>query len=183
MQVGYGRTSTTEQVAGLEAQLRDLEQAGCERIFSEQVSSVDSNREQLKAALDFVRAGDTFTVTKLCRLARSIPDLVAITQKLEAKQVTLKILSLNLDTSTPTGKLMLNLIGSISQFERELMLERQREGIQKAKLEGKYKGRKPTAITQADTVKEMFNQGKGATQIAKELNIGRASVYRCLNNT
>ena len=143
--VGYARTSTIDQKAGLEAQLRDLEQAGCQKVFREEISSLAATRPQLEAALEWVRDGDVLVVTKLDRLARSVADLVAITGILKKKRVQLRILSMNLDTGTPTGKLMVNLLGSIAEFERELMLERQREGIAKAKAEGKYPGRQPTA--------------------------------------
>lgn len=180
MLVGYARTSTVDQEAGFEAQLRDLAAAGCERTFGERVSSVSPHREQLTAALDFVRPGDTLTVTRLDRLARSVADLVAITGRLAGKGVALKVLAIGLDTSTPTGTLMLNLLGSIAEFERALMLERQREGIAKAKGEGKYKGRKPTARAKAGEVKALAAKGIGATEIAKTLGIGRASVYRVL---
>ena len=151
MKVGYARTSTIEQLAGLEAQERDLKAAGAEKLFTERVSSV-AKREQLQAALDYCREGDTLIVTKLDRLARSIEDLVSITGRLKVKGVTLNILAMNLETSTPTGKLMLHLLGSIAQFERELMLERQREGIARAKADGRYKGRAPTAMRQAAQV-------------------------------
>jgi DNA invertase Pin-like site-specific DNA recombinase len=142
MDIGYARTSTIEQEAGFEAQLRELEQCGCEKIFREQVSSV-AQRLQLEAAIEFARVGDTFVVTKLDRLARSITDLVQTLHRLELKKVEVKILNLGLDTSTPTGKLILTVLGGIAQFEREMMLERQREGIDKAQKAGKYKGRKP----------------------------------------
>jgi DNA invertase Pin-like site-specific DNA recombinase len=137
--VGYARTSTTDQKAGLEAQLRDLQAIGCHRVFSEEVSSVDTSRPQLEHALDYIREGDTFVVTKLDRLARSVADLVKIRDRLQRKGVGLRILQMGgeqVDTSTPTGSLLLNLLGSIAEFERELMLERQREGIAKAKSEG-----------------------------------------------
>ena len=179
MKIGYARTSTVEQVAGLDAQERDLRAAGAEKVFSERVSSV-AKREQLEAVLDYCREGDALLVTKLDRLARSIDDLVSITAKLKAKGVTLNVLSMNLDTSTPTGKLMLNLLGSIAQFERELMLERQREGIAKAKAEGKYKGRVPTAQRQAEDVVKLKGDGLKAEQIAERLGISRASVFRVL---
>ena len=91
--------------------------------------------------MKFVRKGDTLVVTKLDRLARSVPDLVKIMDSLEQKGASLRILAMNLDTDTPTGRLMINLVGSIAQFEREIMLERQREGVAKAKGEGKYNGR------------------------------------------
>lgn len=180
MIVGYARTSTIEQEAGFEAQLRDLREAGCEKIFCEQVSSV-AQRAQLEAALDFVREGDVLIVTKLDRLARSMGHLMDITRLLERKSVALRIQNLNLDTTTPTGKLMLNLLGSVAQFERELMLERQREGIAKAKAEGKYRGRAPTARAKTDEILDLRGQGLGATAIARELGISVRSVYRVLD--
>ena len=181
MKVGYARTSTTEQIAGLEAQARDLKQAGCEKIFAEQVSSV-GERAQLIAALDFIRERDTLVVTKLDRLARSIGHLSEITRTLESKKANLQVLAMGLDTSTATGRLMLNVIGSVAQFEREIMLERQREGIAKAKLEGKYKGRKATARAKAAVVRELHERGLGASEIARQARVGRASVYRILED-
>lgn len=182
--IGYARTSTIEQVAGLEAQLRDLKAAGCERVFQEQVSSVDKDRRiELGRALDYVREGDTLVVTKLDRLARSMAHLVDITGKLKDKGVELRVLSLNLDTSTPTGKLMMNLMGSIAEFERELMLERQREGIAKAKADGKYKGRAPTARAQATEVKRLKAEGRTAEAIVAQLGVSRSSVFRILRET
>ncbi|MCO7736867.1 recombinase family protein [Brucella intermedia] len=178
--VGYARTSTIDQKAGLEAQLRDLSTAGASRIFQEELSSVATKRPELERALDYVREGDTLIVTKLDRLARSVADLVAITETLRTKGVALRILSMNLDTATPTGKLMLNLLGSIAEFERELMLERQREGIAKAKAEGKYKGRAPTARAKAEDVLRLKAGGMTADAIAAKLGIGRASVFRIL---
>ena len=183
MLVGYARTSTLDQKAGLEAQQRDLTASGCERIFTEQVSSVDAvRREQLLEALSFVRHGDTLIVTKLDRLARSVAHLMEILGQLEAKGVALRILSMGMDTNTPTGKLMLTILGGVAQFEREVMLERQREGIAKAKAEGKYKGRAPTARAKADEVLRLHKAGVGATEISKQLGIGRASVYRLLSS-
>jgi DNA invertase Pin-like site-specific DNA recombinase len=178
--VGYARTSTSDQKAGLEAQLRDLHQAGCTKIFSEELSSVSTMRPQLEAALEWVRQGDVLVVTKLDRLARSVADLVAIMATLKTKGVELRILAMNLDTGTPTGKLMLNLLGSIAEFERELMLERQREGIAKAKAEGKYQGRQPTARKKSATVLKLRAEGKSANDIKDALGISRASVFRIL---
>jgi DNA invertase Pin-like site-specific DNA recombinase len=179
MIVGYARTSTVEQIAGLEAQERDLRAAGVEKVFAEQVSSVAS-RAQLEAALDFIRAGDVFVVTKLDRLARSVADLCAIVKRIEAKNAALRILAIGLDTATSTGKLMLNVLASVAQFEREMMLERQREGIAKAKGEGKYKGRAPTARAKAADVRRLADEGMTREAIAAKLNIGVASVYRAL---
>ena len=149
MIIGYSRTSTTEQTAGLEAQDRELKAVGAQRIFTEQVSSV-APRKALEDAIDFAREGDVLCVTKLDRLARSIAHLCELVARLQAKSVALRILNLNIDTGTPTGKLMLHLLGSIAEFERQIMLERQREGIAKAKSEGKYKGRAPTARAKTD---------------------------------
>lgn len=178
MIVGYARTSTTDQDAGLEAQHRDLGAAGVERLFSEQVSSV-AQRPQLAAVLDFVRDGDVLVVTKLDRLARSMADLMDITRRLDAKGVSLRILAMNLDTSTPTGKLMMNVLGSVAQFEREMMLERQREGIAKAKAAGKYRGRQATIDTAK--IRELVALGIPKAKIAKQMGISRDSVYRALD--
>jgi DNA invertase Pin-like site-specific DNA recombinase len=179
MIVGYARTSTTDQIAGLEAQQRDLEAAGVERVFSEQTSSVGP-RKDLEEALYFIRRDDVLTVTKLDRLARSVRDLVQIVDRVERKGASLRILAMGLDTSTSAGRLMLNVFGSVAQFEREVMLERQREGIAKAQREGKYKGRKPTAKAKADDVRRLAADGSKREDIAEQLAIGVASVYRIL---
>jgi len=183
MLIGYARTSTLDQKAGLDAQTRDLSEAGCEKIFDEQVSSVNvTKRERLTEALDYIRDGDTLIVTRLDRLARSVPHLLEILDKLRSKGASLRILAMGIDTGTPTGKLMLTVLGGIAEFEREIMLERQREGIAKAKAAGKYKGRKPTARAQSAEVLSMHQAGSRPTEIAKKLNIGRASVYRILKD-
>ena len=179
MIVGYARTSTVEQVAGFEAQDRELLAVGAEKVFAEQTSSVAA-RAQLEAALYFIRAGDVFVVTKLDRLARSVGDLCTIVKRIEAKGAALRILAMNLDTATPTGKLMLNVLASVAQFEREVMLERQREGIAKAKKEGRYKGRAPTARAKAVDVRRLASEGMTREAIAARLGIGVASVYRVL---
>jgi DNA invertase Pin-like site-specific DNA recombinase len=179
MIVGYARTSTLEQVAGFEAQVRGLTAAGAERVFQEQVSSVAA-RAELDAALDFVREGDVFMVTKLDRLARSVAHLLQIVERLKTMRVALRILEIGLDTSTATGQLLLTMLGAIGEFERRMMLERQREGIAKAKAEGKYRGRAPTARTQAETVRKLAAEGVGAAQIGRRLKMHRASVYRIL---
>jgi DNA invertase Pin-like site-specific DNA recombinase len=181
--IGYARTSTIEQMAGIEAQERDLRAAGCTRIFAEQVSSVATLRPQLAAAFDYLRAGDVLVVTKPDRLARSTADLLGIMERLNAKEVGLRILSMGgaeMDTRSATGKLMLTMLGAVATFERELMLERQREGIRKAAEEGKYKGRAPTARRQAAQVNALKAEGVGPAEIARRLGIGRASVYRII---
>jgi DNA invertase Pin-like site-specific DNA recombinase len=179
LKIGYARTSTLDQKAGLEVQLEELKAAGCEKVFSEQVSSV-GRRERLESALEFIREGDTLVVTKLDRLARSVRHLLEIVETLKAKGAELRIINLNLDTGTATGRLLFTMIGAIAEFEREMMLERQREGIAKAKRAGKYKGRKPTARAKASEIARLRVDGLGAAEIARRLGIGRASVYRVL---
>jgi DNA invertase Pin-like site-specific DNA recombinase len=183
MIVGYMRTSTVDQIAGIEAQERELCAAGCEKLFREQISSVDvKERHALSNALEFIREGDVLVVTKLDRLARSVGHMCELVKSIEAKGASLRILAMNIDTSTSTGKLMLNLLGSIAQFEREIMLERQKEGIQKAKAAGKYKGRAPTAQRKKSEIDALLGSGLGATEISKKLGISRASVYNVIKS-
>lgn len=183
--VGYGRVSTIEQTAGLDAQLRDLSAAGCAKVYAEQVSGSTVQRAELAAALDYVRDGDTLVVTKPDRLARSVADLLAIERRLAGKGVALRVLSMGgteVDTRSPTGRLMLTMLGAIAEFERELMLERQREGIAKAKGEGRYKGRPPTVLRQSDEIRRLRDEeGLGPTAIARRLGVARSGVYRALN--
>ncbi|SFJ22503.1 Helix-turn-helix domain of resolvase [Albimonas pacifica] len=139
-------------------------------------------RERLREALDFIREGDRLVVTKLDRLARSVAHLLEIVEALRAKGAGLVVLDMGVDTQSTTGRLMLNMLGAVAQFEREIMLERQREGIAKAKAAGKYKGRKPTARAKADDVRALRDEGVGVTEIARRMGIGRSSVYRILEN-
>ena len=182
MKVGYARTSTIEQVAGIEAQVRDLLAAGCDadNIFQEHASAV-KQRDGLEEALSFVREGETLVVTKLDRLARSMPDLFRIVDRLKAKKVNLQILSMNIDTATPNGKLMLTMMGAFAEFEREIMLERQKEGIAKAKDKGKYIGRKPLPQTVKGTILAYVETGANKAWIARHLNLGQATIYRVIN--
>lgn len=179
MLVGYARTSTLEQEAGLAAQVRDLQAAGCERIFEEQVSAV-APREVLKATMEFCREGDTLIVTKLDRLARNVSHLGSLIEQLTSRRVAVRILAMGVDTATPTGTLMLNVMASVAQFERDMMLERQREGIAKAKADGKYKGRKPTARARTDEILTLRDKGLSMNAIAAQLSIGKGSVVRAI---
>lgn len=184
MLIGYARVSTIDQVAGLEAQERELAATGCTKVFSERVSSV-AQRDQLDAALDFVREGDALVCLRLDRLARSTSDLLAIIVKLEAKGVALRVCDFGgqpVDTQSPSGKLIVTLFAAVAQFERELSLQRQKEGIAKAKAEGRYKGRAPTARRQAGRVAQLHACGMGASAIAAEVGISRSSVHRLLSS-
>ena len=182
MLIGYARTSTTDQHAGFEAQLVELKAYGCERMYQEQVSAVVS-RQELERAIDMLREGDKLVVTKLDRLARNVMHMGELLQQIEAKGAGLVILSLGsetVDTTTATGKLILNMMVSVAQFEREMMKERQVEGIKRAQAEGKYKGRVPTAMKQADKVKALVDAGVSRVQVQEQLGISKASYYRCL---
>ncbi|MBW4056797.1 MAG: recombinase family protein [Proteobacteria bacterium] len=176
--IGYARVSTEGQE--LTAQLEQLQAARVDKVFQEKASGVKQDRPQLTAMLDYVREGDTIVVCKLDRIARSTKHLLEIVEALDARNVSFQVLNINLDTSTPTGKLMLSMLAAIGQFEREMMLERQREGIRLAKDAGAYKGRKPTARAQTTKVLELISQGKTKQAVADELEIGVASVYRIM---
>lgn len=152
----------------------------CEKLFQEQVSSV-AQSDQLSFALDFIRQGDTLVVTKLDRLVRSTKHLGEIIEVIRVKGAYLQILNLGFDTSSATVELVLNLLGAVAQFERQMMLERQRDGIAKAKSEEKYQGSMLTARAKANDVKRLKEDGMKPTEIANELGIGRASVYRILS--
>jgi DNA invertase Pin-like site-specific DNA recombinase len=182
MLIGYARTSTVDQQAGFEAQLVELNTYGCERTYQEQVSAV-ATRTQLEAAIDMLREGDKLVVTKLDRLARSVSHMGDLLEQIEAKGAGLVILSMGnerVDTSTATGKLILNMMVSVAQFEREMMKERQVEGIKRAQAEGKYKGRVPKAMQQADKVKALVAAGVDRVKIQEQLGMSKASYYRCL---
>ena len=184
MLIGYARTSTQDQKYSLEAQVEELKAAGCERLYQEEVSSVDSQRVELENALDYIREGDVLVVKKLDRLARSVADTVKIQERLEAEKAGLKILDLDIDTTTPGGRLQFNLFAAIAQFEREVMLERQKVGIAKAKADGKYKGRKPTSDDKKAEILKLAAQGNMTKEeIRKAVNVGIATVYRVLKES
>ena len=180
--IGYARTSTLEQVAGFDAQIRDLIAAGVDErnIYREQVSSI-AERPELALMLDrILRAGNVLIVTKLDRLARSTFDLLAIVERLKGLGAELRVLGSPIDTTTPTGGLMLTILGAIAQFEREMMLERQREGIEAARIAGKYKGRKPTVRLQGDEIRRLHGEGLTNGEIARRLRCHRSNVGRVL---
>ncbi|MBS1001460.1 recombinase family protein [Acetobacter persici] len=181
MRIGYARTSTTDQTNGLAAQQQELTNSGCEKIFSEQMSAKTKQRPELIHAIEFMRPGDVLVVTKPDRLARSTHDLLALIQQIETKECGLVILSMGgteLDTTKPTSKLMLTMLAAVAEFERDIMLERQRDGIAIAKQNGKYRGRPPIHEKKSEFIKIMLNQGKKPISIAKEIGCSRATIYR-----
>ncbi|AVO44051.1 recombinase family protein [Phreatobacter cathodiphilus] len=175
---GYARVSTTDQ--DLTIQIEALNKAGCDIIRQEKKSgSTVDGRTELQTILDFMRHGDVLMVTRVDRLARSIADLQDIVRQVRAKGGSLRATDQPIDTSTAAGKAFLDMLGVFAEFETNLRRERQMEGIAKAKAAGVYKGR-PASIDMA-AVKEMQAAGLGATEIARRLNIGRASVYRIIS--
>ena len=177
MKYGYARVSTTDQ--DLTIEIDALNAAGCENIRQEKVSGTSiQGRDELNTLLEFLREGDELVVTRVDRLARSIRDLQNIVYDLNKKGVTISATEQPIDTKTSAGKCFLDMLGVFGEFETNLRKERQMEGILKAKEKGVYKGRKPSVDVQK--VKELRDSGLGASKIAKELGIGRASVYRAL---
>lgn len=172
--IGYARVSTAGQ--NLDVQLAEL--SSCSKVFQEKESGAKKEREQLELMLEFVRDGDTVMVTKLCRLARNTRHLLEIVECLDQKKVSLKVLNLGIDTSTSTGRLMLTMIGAVAAFERELLLERQADGIAAAKRKGKYLGRKPTAMAKADEVKALLAEGVSKIEASNQLGISVSSIHR-----
>jgi DNA invertase Pin-like site-specific DNA recombinase len=174
MIVGYARVSTTDQ--DYQIQVDALEAAGAEKVFADKATGTNTKREQLTACLDFVREGDVLLVTRLDRLARSQKDLHNLLAGLTERKVGFRCTEQAIDTTTSMGKLMLGVLGAVAEFETDLRRERQQEGIERAKRQGKYKG--GTARIDPCRVRMMLAQGKRPVDIAKELGCNRASVYR-----
>jgi DNA invertase Pin-like site-specific DNA recombinase len=176
--IGYCRVSTTEQ--NMAAQLELLNKAGCHEIFKEKVSGSNADRPELKKLLAYIRKGDTVTVSKLDRLARSTKDLLNIAEVIKKKGADLEVLNINLDTKSPTGQLMLTMLAAIAEFERGIMLERQREGIDIAKADGKYKGRKPINEAKLQQVQKLVDNGTSVSKAVSEVGIGRRTYYKAI---
>ncbi|MGU3408071.1 recombinase family protein [Methylobacterium brachiatum] len=174
---GYARVSASSQ--SLTIQQAALSASGCDVIRSEKATGTKlEGRSELETIIQFARAGDSITVTRIDRLARSVGDLATIVKRLEAKGVTLHVIEQPIDTSTAAGRCFLQMLGVFAEFETAIRRERQMEGVAKAKAEGVYKGRKPSI--DAERVKALASQGMGATAIARELKVARASVYRLI---
>jgi DNA invertase Pin-like site-specific DNA recombinase len=174
---GYARVSTNDQ--DLTTQIEALKAAGCETIRDEKRSGTTrEGRKELEILLAFLRKGDTLVVTRIDRLARSVADLQDVVREVKTKGAHLKATEQPIDTSTAAGKAFLDMLGVFAEFETNLRKERQMEGIAKAKAEGVYRGRKPSI--DAAQVRALAAEGIGATEIARRLKIGRASVYRML---
>lgn len=179
MQLAYVRVSTVEQ--NEQRQIEAMNRYNIEKWFVEKVSAKDTNRPKLQELLAFAREGDVIHIHDFSRLARSTKDLLDIVEQLNAKGITLVSNKENIDTSTPTGKLMLTMIGAINEFERTNLLERQREGIAIAKREKRYKGRKAVNIPDFEQHYQRYmNREVNKSQLAKELNISRPTLDKLI---
>lgn len=179
MKIAYVRVSTVEQNEA--RQIEALEKFGIEKWFTEKVSAKDTNRPQLKQMLDFAREGDTVYIHDFSRLARSTKDLLDIVETLHSKGIHLVSNKENIDTSTPTGKLMLTMIAAINEFERTNLLERQKEGIAIAKRNGQYKGRKPFSSDKFDGLYSQYLRREiTKTELAKQLGISRPTLDKLI---
>ena len=179
MIVGYVRVSTIEQHE--DRQVRALEERNVEKLFIDKKSGKDLKREELEKCLEFIRDGDTLVVLSFDRLARSTQDLLCIVELLKEKGVTLISLKENIDTSTPTGKLMLTLIAAISEFERSNLLERQKEGIACAKERGVYKGRQKKTIHNFDEWYAKYKRREiNKVQLARSIGVSRPTLDKMI---
>lgn len=177
--VGYARVSSSGQ--SLEIQLDKLKD--CDKIFQEKRSAATDNRPKLKDCLEYVREKDTLVITRLDRLARSTLHLCQIAQELERKKVAIQVIDQNIDTNDATGRLLFNMLGAISQFENEIRAERQMDGIKKALANGIRFGKKRRLNNeQIHSLKNKRKKGVKITDLMREYNLSKASIYRYLGN-
>ncbi len=176
--IGYARVSTSGQT--LDAQLEQLGAAECDQVFKETVSGIKSDRPELKKALDALSDGDVLVVTRLDRLARSTRDLLDIVHTIEIRGAKLKALTDSwADTTTPTGKLILTVLGGLAEFERSLIAERTAEGRERARRAGRHLGR-PSKLTQyqRSAVLKMRREGSDNAEIARMFGVSRSTISR-----
>jgi DNA invertase Pin-like site-specific DNA recombinase len=178
--IGYARVSSTGQ--SLEVQQEKLVAAKCDRIYDEKRSSRSSDRPEFQACMNYLREGDTLIVTRLDRLARSVIHLAKLSERFKKENINLVVIDQCIDTCTSTGRLMFNMLATISEFENDLRSERRTEGIAKAKENGVKFGR-PAKLTEAikEEIYERRNAGATIGQLAKEYKLGEATIYRALN--
>ena len=174
---GYARVSSLSQ--STEVQVARLKAAGCDVVREEAASGRSRNgRNELETLFEFIRPGDTLVVVKLDRLGRSTRDVLNLVHELETRGAALRVLEPEIDTSRPEGRIILTTLSMVAEMELTHLKERQRAGIEAAKAKGIYKGRKRSI--DRDVVQRLRDQGVGATEIARQLGIGRASVYKVL---
>lgn len=179
--VGYARVSTDDQDCAI--QLTTLERLGCKKIYADRISGRRRERAQLAACLDYLREGDVLAITRVDRLGRSLADLIKIADELRQRDVSLYIAQQNIDTATPMGQMFYAMLGVFAEFEYHLRRERQIEGIARAKAAGRYKGHKPLGAAKVAEIRRMEADGARPADIARQLRIGRTSVYKYLGGT
>lgn len=177
--VGYARVSSIGQ--SLEVQLEKLKLAGCDRIYQEKKSGTTTSRPEFQKCMNYIREGDTLVVTRLDRLARSVLHLAELSSRLDAEGIHLVVIDQSIDTGTPTGRLMFNLLACIAEFENELRAERQREGIEKAK-ENNVKFGRPQKADDAlrESIRRRRGEGASIGVLVKEFKLSQATIYRSL---
>lgn len=179
MRVGYIRVSTREQ--NTIRQEKFMAELMVEEVFIDKISGKNMDRPELKRMLDFIRKGDIVIVESISRFARNTRDLLELIDILTKKEVSFISLKENIDTTTPTGKFMLTIFAAVAELEREYILQRQREGIEIAKQQGKYAGRKPIILTNSSSIISNWKDGKiTASKAAKLMGISRSTFYRKL---
>ena len=180
--IGYVRVSTQEQQE--DRQLTIMEEYKVEKVFSEKLSGKNTERQELKRMIEYVREGDTLVIESYSRLARSTKDLILLVEQLNAKGVNLISSKENIDTSTPQGKLMFTIFAGLAEFERECTLQRQAEGIAEAKKKGLYKGRKPKPYDEKQLrieCEKWRREEQTATAIMRKLDMSSNRFYRIVN--
>lgn len=178
--IGYARVSTTDQ--NLNSQTDALTLAGCTKIFADKISGKLAKRPQLDAALEYLREGDVLVITKLDRLGRSLKNLIELSAQLQARGIDLVVITQGIDTTTPSGRLMFNLLAAVAEFQRELIVENTREGLEAARARGKKGGRKPVMTPDKIAIARQMYDSKLHTvdAIAKTLSVSRPTIYRAL---
>ena len=182
MLIGYARVST--QVQDNAIQIEALKKSGCEMIFEEIISGGRWDRPKLQELLNYIRKGDTIVVWKLDRLSRSLKDLLFIIEQIENAGAGFKSLTESIDTTTPAGKMMMQMVGVFAEFERSMLKERTIKGLQYAREQGRIGGRKPKLKTvQTEEIIKLHKSGKSASELAELFNVHKATIYRVLKNS
>ncbi|WP_237234482.1 recombinase family protein [Rothia nasisuis] len=179
MNIGYARTSTHQQQDSLDAQQQTLKAYGCEKIFTDQISGTRADRPGLEAALAYARENDSIVVTRLDRLGRSTVDVLRTVQELASRGIAIEALDTKLDTRTPAGKLVLSVLASMAEFERDLIVERTREGLAHARSQGRIGGRPPKLTPgQQQAALRLIDNGMSENQVAATLGVSRSTITR-----
>jgi DNA invertase Pin-like site-specific DNA recombinase len=174
--IGYARVSSSDQ--SLDRQTDALTAAGCERTFTEKITGARRDRPQLDALLDYARPGDTIVVTELARLGRSLLDLISIVGGLGQRGIEFRSLKEQIDTTTPAGKLVFHILAALAEFERDVIRQRAAEGREAAKARGKTGGRPKVDDAKVIAAAQLVAGGMSATQAARAVGIGRATLHR-----